>query len=582
MNIDSNQTQEIVLLPTYKGGMDRKERSIYVLSMMLGLGLITVFGVWWFQPQHMAQNFTGPFHVLDYILFAVLSYIVWHEIVMEAFSWYIAETIRRPVHCPSVLPGLRVAYLTAFVPGAEPYSVLEETLQAMVGVDYPHDTWLLDEGDDPLAKSICARLGVRHYSRKGKGAFNTSHGKFMAKTKGGNYNSWFHYWGTSYDIIAQHDMDFLPRKDFLLRTLGYFSDPRVAFVGTPQIYGNLSESWIARGAAEQTWGFYGPFQQGLYGRDMTLLIGANHLFRTEAMRDIGGYTAHIAEDMLTGMKVYTRPWTSVYVPESLLVGEGPTTWSAYFGQQMRWAYGCMDILFRHAPQLFSKMSWRRICNYLLLQQFYFGGVAQAAGIVLLTLYFFFGITPANLVLLPVLVLYVPLITFQILFQLWLQRFNVHPKNERGLLLRGRLLFIAAWPIFFLAFIGVLRNKRLTYVVTPKGDKQLSTRTPDLFVPHLILGSITLCDLIIGVKLGHTSGPMIFWAALNTFFMCGFFLWEAVPEYLASLGRGIYAIQARLRRPIYTALLLLPPPTPSQEDYFLGSGRLQNRNRQSIP
>jgi cellulose synthase/poly-beta-1,6-N-acetylglucosamine synthase-like glycosyltransferase len=331
-------------------------------------------------------------------------------------------------------------------------------------------------------------------------------------------------------------VDFIPRKDFLTKSLGYFRDPCVAFVGGPQVYGNLDESWIARGAAEQTYGFYGLMQKGFYGLDMTLLIGANHIIRTEAYRDIDGYTAHIAEDMLTGMKLYAHKneWKSVYLPETLLLGEGPSTWVSYFGQQMRWAYGCMDIVFRHAPALLSKMSPRRIFNYVVLQQFYFSGIAQVAGVGLLTLYFLFGVSPGNLNLLPILELYLPLVIYQVLFQLWLQRLNVNPKTEKGFLLCGKLLSLASLPIFFLAFVGVIRGKRLTYVVTPKGPLQEVQHVPSLFIPHLILGSITLIDVLAGIILQHTAGPMIFWAVLNTVSMYYFFFAEAIPEAISIL------------------------------------------------
>jgi cellulose synthase (UDP-forming) len=365
----------------------------------------------------------------------------------------------------------------------------------------------------------------------------------MKKTKGGNYNSWLHHYDQDYDILAQHDVDFIPRKDFLMRTLGYFRDPQVAFVGTPQVYGNLDESWIARGAAEQTYGFYGTLQKGFYGSDMTLLIGANHLVRIKAYQDIDGYAAHISEDMLTGMKIYAHEnrWKSVYAPEALLIGEGPTTWAAYFGQQMRWSYGCMDIAFRHASGLFKKMTGvRRRFNYRILQQFYFSGIAQVAGIVLLTIYFIFNISPARIDLLPLLGIYVPLILFQILFQLWLQRFNVDPKTESGLMPYGKLLTLASWPIFFLAFIGVVRGKRLTYVVTPKGDHQADGYSPSLFLIHFFLGSVTFIDLIVGYVLHHAAGPMIFWATVNTVFMYSFAFSEVMPLLITRASKFLFS------------------------------------------
>ncbi len=173
----------------------------------LGLIIVSIFGFWWFSFVHVPHNFKHSFHFLDYTLFALLSFVVWYQIVNEILSWEVALFMRQPV--PMVpMRGLRVALCTAFVPGKEPYDVLEKTLQAMVNVRYPHDTWLLDEGNDPEAKRICAKFGVHHYSRHGIAHYNTVSGQYKKRSKAGNYNSWFNKHRSKYDIVAQHDVDF--------------------------------------------------------------------------------------------------------------------------------------------------------------------------------------------------------------------------------------------------------------------------------------------------------------------------------------------------------------------------------------
>ena len=500
----------------------------YVCIVGLGVVLTAFFGVWWFRAMHVPSNFAGSLHMLDFAAFALLSYVVWYQISYELFSWYLAAFMRRPQNPPPPQAGLRVALLTAFVPVKEPYDVLEKTLKAMVAVDYPHDTWVLDEGDDERVKKMCARYGANHFSRKGAPHFNMEEGAFKAKTKAGNYNAWFSLHGAKYDIVGQHDVDFVPRRNFFVRTLGYFRDMDVAFVGTPQIYGNKDDSWIARGAAEQAYAFYGPIQKGLYGHDMSLFIGANHIIRTAAHDDIEGYAGHIVEDHLTGMRFYARRWTSVYVPEILAVGEGPSTWDTYFSQQMRWAHGLIDILLKHSPRMFLRMRLKHVANYFMLQQYYFYGLAQVVGIALITLYALFGFQATSMGTGQLLTLYVPLLLIQLCIFFWLQRFNVYPKEESGLLWRARLLNLAAWPVYFLAFIGVLRNKRLVYAVTPKGEQEHALNLA-LFYPHLILGTITALDMAAGVALHHAAVQILFWAALNTAIMYYFFFAAAFEK-----------------------------------------------------
>ncbi len=148
--------------------MTGTQKIIFTCLFVVGISLTTAFGIWWFQPSHISHNWVGWAHTFDYLLFLLLTYIVWHQIVMEIFAWYMASEMKHPKQTLAPEENLRVAYLTAFVPGAEPYDMLEKTLEAMTQVSYPHDTWLLDEGDDPAAKSICEKYGVMHYSRKGK------------------------------------------------------------------------------------------------------------------------------------------------------------------------------------------------------------------------------------------------------------------------------------------------------------------------------------------------------------------------------------------------------------------------------
>jgi len=431
---------------------------------------------------------------------------------MEVLGWAIVSHIKEPRHHRPP-ENLRVAFLTTFVPQSESIELLEHTLPAMVAAHYKHDTWVLDEGNDPRVKALCEKLGVKHHSRHGQEHYNTHDGKFARKTKGGNHNSWHDQHGHNYDIVAQIDTDFIPSPNFLTKTLGYFHDPRVAFVGTPQIYGNTKDSLIARGAAQQTFNFYGPILRGLYGMNSTLLIGANHVLRVKALEDVDHYSAHITEDLLTGMKLHAKGWRSVYVHEALAIGEGPTSWEAYLSQQMRWAYGCIDILFRHSPRLLTKMKSRQRLYYFFLQQHYFSGLAMMLGVLGLGLYAFFGISTANLDIVRFVQIYAVVLLAAGFMARWIQRFNVRPRIERGFYWAGMIVSIAAWPIFFLALVGAIRGKKLTYKVTPKGDSKtgdhqlLSFR---VFRIHLIIALTIIPALLTAYAEHRRSLIMLGW------------------------------------------------------------------------
>jgi len=551
------------------------QRKVYTILTTLALAIVAAFGAWWFDPAHIPNDFHGAASIVNLLLFLLVSYVVWHPIAMNILSWAIASHMKdSPRKHPA--RGTKVAFITTFVPSSESIDLLRKTLPAMVAVKYPHDTWLLDEGDDPAAKKLCAEYGVKHFSRYGKASYNTDEGLFARKTKGGNHNAWYDAHGHEYDIVAQLDTDFIPKPSFLTKTLGYFRDPKVAFVGTPQIYGNTG-TFIARGAAQQTYNFYGPILRGLYGMDTTLLIGANHIIRVKALQDVGHYSAHITEDLLTGMKLHANGWKSVYVHEPLAIGEGPTTWAAYFNQQMRWAYGCIDILFRHAPHLLKQMNWRQRFYYFFLQQHYFSGLAMALSSVGLALYFFFGIRMANMSLAPLLGFYTSVLVASGAVNLWLQRFYIRPKQERGFHFAGKIMSIASWPIFFLALIAAIRKKRLVYAVTPKGTEptkaEVALEAPNLFLIHLLIGTLSAVELLSSLFTHRQAGIMIFWAASTATLLLSLPFTLELLAMVVRLQRKSTAIVRRVLELEQPAQQRLPlPPTDEEKYSYFGARR----------
>ncbi len=494
--------------------LTRYDKRTYRLLSMIGLVLVAAFAITWFNPSNFPQTFQGPLWFVNVLLFILTTYIIWHEIVSGLYSFQLLRKIK-PYRHKAPQKGLKVAFITTFVPGSEPHSMLRRSLQAMTEAHYEHDTWLLDEGNDAKAKQICKDLGVKYFTRKNKKKYNTDGGKFAQKTKGGNHNAWYDAHGHAYDIVAQADTDFIVKKNFLTETLGQFRNPKVAFVGTPQYYGNYDDGLVARGAAEQTYSFYGPMMRGQSGYNSPMMIGANHIVRVSALKSIDYYAAHLTEDLLTGMRLFAAGWQSVYCPKVLAVGEGPTSWDAYFAQQMRWAHGCFDVLFRHSWKLLPKMNIHRSLRLFVSLQHYFSGFNLIVGSVLLSLYFLLGIASANYSLQNTLLIYLPLLAWLYLVPLWYHRFNILHKKEHGLMLAGKIVNLAVQPIFFLAFIGAVRNKKISFHVTPKGQDVDDVVSFRLFSFHIALGVLSLGSLVVGLILGRFSYILVFWAIANT-------------------------------------------------------------------
>ncbi len=210
------------------------------------------------------------------------------------------------------------------------------------------------------------------------------------------------------------------------------------------------------------------------------------------------------------------------MPEPLAIGEGPETWQAYFNQQMRWAFGCMDILRRYSVTLTRAMRFRQRLLYLALQQHYFSGIAAAVGMSLLIGYFAGGVSPANVPVVATILWCAPLVIIRQVMVLWLQRFNPSSRN-RGLLLAGRYLSTVVWPIYLLAAVGVARQRRLVFKVTPKGSDQRSSEPMTVMIPHATVAAICVGCLVLGELTGRMSLAMVFWAGANAAIMTTFVL-----------------------------------------------------------
>ncbi|MGI4896108.1 MAG: glycosyltransferase family 2 protein [Janthinobacterium lividum] len=420
-------------------------------------------------------------------------------------------------------PGTRVAFITTIVPGKEPLDMAERTLAAALRVrhDGVFDVWLLDEGNDPDVRAMCARLGVHHFSRKGVAAFNQPSGRNKARTKHGNYNAWLDENGDDYDFWVSVDTDHVPLPDFAERLLGYFRDSDVAFVVGPQVYGN-THSLISRLAESQQYLFHGVLQRAANAHAAAMFVGTNNAVRLSALREIDGLADSITEDAATSLVWHSRRnhatgrrWKSVYTPDVLAVGEGPSSWSDYFTQQHRWARGTDEVLLRKFWRFVPRLPLGRALHYTLLMSYYpSAALSWILGSLNVVVYLTTGIgglvVAANLWLM----LYVNAAVLQVGIYFWNRRYNVSPHEEEGSSgIAGMYVSILSAPMYVSALIDAIRGRNVSFAVTPKGaDGQADGFAT--FRRNNSWGLLLLGALLVSVLLGHDEPAMRGWAVLS--------------------------------------------------------------------
>ncbi|MEW6155431.1 MAG: glycosyltransferase [Actinomycetota bacterium] len=401
-------------------------------------------------------------------------------LAMYGARWLLLPLMRRPVHRPPS-PGLKVGVATTFVPGSEPIEMLALTVEALVAMDYPHETWVLDEGDAPEVRALCRRLGAHHFTRRHHPGYQCAQGPFEARTKHGNYNAWLEEEAYDrYDVIVNFDPDHIPETHFLERVLGYFDDPGIGYVQAAQVYYNQSAGFVARGAAEETYAYYSSTQMTSYALGYPIVTGCHTAHRTVALRDVGGFAPHEADDLLVTVYYRATRWRGVYVPETLAQGLVPVDWPGYLRQQRRWARSVLDVKFRWYPKVASRLGRVERVVGFCHGLHYLSGLGTAFGIGLLAYLLVTG-APAGAFSGAVMTKALALVAVLQACELYRQRFFLNPRVEAGLHLRSGVLRFAKWPYVVLALADVVRSRHHAYLITRK------TRGRDGYLlvgPHL--------------------------------------------------------------------------------------------------
>ncbi|MEV0007826.1 glycosyl transferase [Streptomyces sp. NPDC047973] len=274
------------------------------------------------------------------------------------------------------LTGTRAAFLVTYVPGAEALSGVRATLEGAVRMRPPGplDVWLLDEGDDPEARMLCAELGVHHFTRLGVPEWNTETGPHRAWTRHGNLNAWLAKHGGDHDLLVSVAPGYVPLPELLERMTGHFRDPSVAFVVGPEagrgggaaLTGAAGSGRRLRALVQRAGNRYGT----------PLLDGAATAVRIEALRRAGGFRDSAAGDLATGFEMHRLrdPDTggyqgSVRIPEVVVVATGDTSAARAdtSGRRPGEAYGA--LLRSWAGELFTMPPGRLLaCTLTLLRR----------------------------------------------------------------------------------------------------------------------------------------------------------------------------------------------------------------------
>ena len=219
----------------------------------------------------------------------------------------------------------------------EPLELLKKTIVASKNLNYPKDkfkVYVCDDGKRNELKELCKLYDVNYITRNdNKGA------------KAGNINNAINI--ISGDLFAVLDADMIPKKEFLNRTVGYFSNKNTAFVQTPQVYYNqdMYQYNLSKNIPNEQDFFMRNIEEARASINAVLHVGTNAVFNRQYVLNIGGYpTCSITEDMAVGMLLQANGHDSVFINEELVLGLSATTFSELVKQRDRWCRGNLQVI----------------------------------------------------------------------------------------------------------------------------------------------------------------------------------------------------------------------------------------------
>ncbi|MDP1622412.1 MAG: cellulose synthase catalytic subunit [Bacteroidales bacterium] len=488
-------------------GVNRFDKFVLLIFILAGIISLVRFADWWFRREHIDNLW----------FFIIFSLVFWYGVSRLVLIWINYMNIKKPSPAEPE-ENLSVAIFTTCTAG-EPLSMFEKTLAACRLVRYPHTTYLLTDRSDPEVWQLAERHDVRLLQLT-----NTP------DAKAGKINRALGM--TDEDFILILDPDHIPFPEFLDHTLGYFRDEQVGFVQVSQAYYNQYRSFTAKGAAEQTYTFYGPTQMGLHGIGSAVAIGANCTFRRKALDSIGGHATGLAEDMLTSVRLHASGWKSVYNPVIVSRGLVPEDFGSFCKQQLKWSRGVFEVAFVEIPKVFRTLTgWHKI-SYLTIGTYYLVGLTSFFFTLIPFFFFATGIQPVSMSFVDFIIHVSYVAVISMIIYLYVQRWMCHPETERGLQWRGMFLKYACYPVYLLGFLLALVNVEIPYIATAK--KAVTNYTTPFIRPLLIqviLFVITFIAVYITRRFFTPESDLVL-TAEKTWGMIGF---AALAAFVASGG-----------------------------------------------
>jgi cellulose synthase/poly-beta-1,6-N-acetylglucosamine synthase-like glycosyltransferase len=285
------------------------------------------------------------------------------------------------------------------------------------------------------------------------------------------------------EIVGVIDADYLVEPNWLSETVGYFADPNLAFVQTPQDYREFKGNRYLTACYDAYRYFFSSAMPSRNERNSIIFAGTMGLLRRSPLVELGGWDEWcITEDAETSLRLLMAGYSGLFVARSYGRGIMPLSFVSLKSQRFRWCFGGMQILRRHWKSL---MPWTRDPgNQLTVGQrldYLIGGLQWTNDLILLGFTLVLAIVAALLLsgssveirplIGPTILLPATLLAVGLMRAVWALRMRTGISYPRAFFAFINWLSLS-WTVAFACVQGLIRREGV-FMRTPKSEDDRS-------------------------------------------------------------------------------------------------------------
>jgi hypothetical protein len=245
------------------------------------------------------------------------------------------------------------AIVTIQLPLYNEMYVAERLINAVCEIDYPKnklEIQILDDSTDETTSIVCLAVeqkkaegfDITHIRRDSRKGFKAGALKEAMKTAKGEY-------------IAIFDADFIPHKNFLMKTLTFFSDDKIGMVQTRWEHLNGDYSILTRAQALALDGHF-VIEQSVRNKAGFFINfnGTGGVWRKKCIEEAGNWHDDtLTEDLDLSYRAQLMGWKFVFLKDFTSPAELPSEINALKNQQFRWTKGAIETAKKILPQVWK-------------------------------------------------------------------------------------------------------------------------------------------------------------------------------------------------------------------------------------